>query len=79
MDFPIHEPSLGPCGFTLDPLKESDLPSIVHQKDSGVAFSTQQPSIVQLNGKSIKNKMLHHNDVIQLEDTCLQVQIKDIK
>ena len=78
-DFPIHEPSLGPCGFTLDPLKESDLSSDDSKKDSGIAFSTQQPSIVQLNGKSIKNKMLHHNDVIQLEDTCLQVQIKDIK
>ncbi len=79
VDFPIHEPSLGPCGFTLDPLKESDLPSNNLKKDSGIVFSTKQPSTVKLNGKAIKSNMLRHGDVIQLEDTCLQVQIKDIK
>ena len=78
-DFPIHEPSLRPCGFTLDPLKDSDLPSNSSKKDSGIFFSTKQPTIVKLNGKSIKNNMLRHNDVIQLKSTCLQVLIKDIK
>ena len=79
IDFPIHEPSLGPCGFTLDPLKESHLSLDNSDEDSGIVFSTKEPSIVHLNNKSIKNRSLHNNDMIQLEDTSLQVRIKDIK
>lgn len=79
VDFPIHEPSLGPCGFTLDPLRDSHLSLDNSDENSGIIFSTNQPSVVQLNNKAIKNKPLHNNDVIQLKDTCLQVRIKDIK
>ena len=79
LDFPVHEPSLGPCGFTLDPLKEDSTSSDNTNEDSGIIFSTKQPSIVQLNNKPIKNSYLQNNDVIQLEDTCLQVRIRDIK
>ena len=79
VDFPIHEPSLGPCGFSLDPLKEDYNPADNTNENSNIIFSTKQPSIVQLNNKPIKNRCLQNNDVIQLEDTCLQVRIKDIK
>lgn len=77
VDFPVYEPAVGPCGFYLDPLKQMD--SKDHKmNDSGVIFFTKQRSIVHLNRKPVKSKMLQNNDVIQLVDTCLQVQIEDI-
>ena len=76
VDFPIYEPTLGPCGFYLDPLKQND--PIDHKLDhSGIIFFTKQISIIHLNRKPIKSKILQNNDMIQLADTCIQVQIEN--
>ncbi len=77
VDFPIYEPTLGPCGFHLDALKESDTPE--NHNKSGVVFFTKYRSIVQINGKAIESKILQHDDVIQIASTCLKVHIENIK
>ena len=69
VDFPIHEPQLGPCGFYLEPLVGDQ---------NGIIFFTKQQNMIHLNGKPTESQSLHTDDMIQIATTCIKVQINDI-